>query len=79
MKSMLLAGAALAAVFAATGAQAATDGWYGAVDIGYSFPFKISTTSGTPATGFNTEKFGLSPNGTADIRVGYQVQQQLAR
>ena len=67
MKSILFAGAALAAVFAATGAQAATDGWYGAVDIGYNFPFKMSATGGS-----NNAKFGLSSNGLADVRVGYK-------
>src|SRR5215216_5023119 len=36
MKLTLLAGAAFAAVFAASGAQAGSpDGWYGAVDVGY--------------------------------------------
>src|SRR6185295_5447980 len=47
MKFKLLAGAALAAVFAATGA-AAQVGWYGAVDLGYHWPETTSfdTTSG---------------------------------
>jgi opacity protein-like surface antigen len=38
MKFNLLAGAALAAVFAASGASAQDTGWYGAVDLGYHWP-----------------------------------------
>ena len=37
MKLKLLAGAAMAAVFAASGA-AAQEGWYGAVDLGWHWP-----------------------------------------
>src|SRR5262249_27495349 len=40
MKLKLMAGAALAAMFAAGAAQAEPDGWYGAGDLGYHRPHK---------------------------------------
>ena len=45
MKFKLLAGAALAAVFAASGASAQVAGWYGAVDLGYHLPEGIEADS----------------------------------
>ena len=49
MRIKLLAGAALAAVLAASGASAAENGWYGAVDIGWhvtdSYEMKSSFTA----------------------------------
>ena len=46
MKFTLLAGAALAAVFAASGASAqVVNGWYGAVDVGWHRPEGIEATS----------------------------------
>ena len=61
MKFKLLAGAALAAVFAATGASAQSSwshdwstwnniGWYGAVDLGYHWPDGISGSSSNRLT-----------------------------
>jgi len=53
MKFKLLAGAAVAAVFAASGAAAQTDynpvGWYGAVDLGYHWPesSEFNTSAGS--------------------------------
>jgi OOP family OmpA-OmpF porin len=44
MKFKLLAGAAMAAVFAASGAVAQV-GWYGAADIGYHWPEGIKADS----------------------------------
>ena len=50
MKTRLLAGAALAAVFTASGASAqAINGWYGALDLGWHRPEGIQTTSSNPA------------------------------
>jgi opacity protein-like surface antigen len=48
MKFKLLAGAALAAVFAASGASAQV-GWYGAVDLGYHWPDGIEGSSSNNA------------------------------
>jgi OOP family OmpA-OmpF porin len=48
MKFKLLAGAALAAVFAASGASA-QEGWYGAIDLGYHWPEGIEATSSNNA------------------------------
>ena len=72
MKSMLLARSGPCGWGQGPGAQAATDGWYGAVDIGYSLPFKVGTTSGTASTGYNPESIGMGNDGTADVRVGYK-------
>ena len=49
MKFKLLAGAALAAVFAASGASAQVAGWYGAVDLGYHLPEGIEADSSNKA------------------------------
>jgi len=56
MKFKLLAGAAMAAVFAASGAAAQVYlpyGWYGAVDLGYHWP-----------TGIDADSSNLAANGT---------------
>ena len=49
MKLKLLAGAAMAAVFAA-GTASAQEGWYGAVDIGWHMPidFEVTSTNNAP-------------------------------
>ena len=49
MKFKLLAGVALAAVFAAAGASAQETGWYGALDLGYHWADGINATSSNPA------------------------------
>ena len=52
MKIKLLAGIALAAVCAASGASAQDTGWYGAVDAGYHWPTGIDAqSSGNAADG----------------------------
>ena len=48
MKLKLLAGAAMAAAFAASGAMA-QEGWYGAVDLGYHWPTEFKVTSSNNA------------------------------
>jgi len=75
MKFKLLAGAALAAVFAATGA-AAQVGWYGAADIGYHWPETMKTRSSTnnPAIGAPTSwDVGQKSDWAGFGRVGYQL------
>src|ERR1700709_583952 len=74
MKLNLLAGAAIAAAFVATGASAQV-GWYGAVDLGYHWPDGIKgTSSNNSATGnpyiwdFNQED-----DWAAFARLGYQL------
>ena len=42
MNTKLLAGAALAAVFAASGASAADPGWYGAIDLGAHHTYGVN-------------------------------------
>ena len=49
MKFKLLAGAALAAVFAASAASAQDTGWYGALDLGYHWADGINAKSSNPA------------------------------
>ena len=49
MKLQLLAGVALAAVFAAGAASAQETGWYGAVDLGYHWPTEFETQSSNNA------------------------------
>ena len=68
MKFKLLAGAALAAVFAASGA-AAQVGWYGAIDLGYHWPdtTEFDTTAG-PTVNIHTQD-----DWAAFARLGYQV------
>jgi opacity protein-like surface antigen len=53
MKFKLLAGAAMAAVFAASGASAQEVGWYGAVDLGYHWPEGVDAESSNNAANGN--------------------------
>ena len=70
MKFKLLAGAALAAVFAATGASAQDTGWYGAVDLGQHWPegMETATTNGS-AYRWN---FNQANDWAGFARLGYQ-------
>ena len=68
MKCKLLAGAALAAVFSATGA-AAQVGWYGAVDLGYHWP---ETTSFDTSAGRNID-VKIQDDWAGFARLGYQL------
>ena len=88
MKFKLLAGVAMAAACAASGA-AAQEGWYGAVDLGYHFPREYDNTSSNnaPISGrpysweFNQEKdwagfarlgYQLNPHWRVELEVGYR-------
>jgi OOP family OmpA-OmpF porin len=70
MKLKFLAGAALAATFAASGAYAQDAGWYGAVDVGAHQPehFSIHTAS------FPSQQVNLHQDGdwVGFARVGYR-------
>ncbi|MDP3100716.1 MAG: porin family protein, partial [Phenylobacterium sp.] len=74
MKFKLLAGAALAAVFAASGASA-QEGWYGAIDLGYHWPEGIEATSSNNA--LNAAPYSWTFNQEEDwagfARLGYQL------
>ncbi|HWT50886.1 MAG TPA: outer membrane protein, partial [Caulobacter sp.] len=74
MKLNLLAGAALAAVFAASGVSAQETGWYGAVDLGYHWPQSIKTESdGNAPDGAHYHWAWKSDNDwTGFVRLGYQ-------
>ena len=76
MKVKLLAGAALAAVFAASGACAQDSGWYGAADIGahYMEPlnFVVSDPGLTPPVEHWTARV-QEYDWTAFARLGYRV------
>src|ERR1700761_8180512 len=74
MKFKLLAGAAMAAVFAASGASAET-GWYGAADIGYHWPEGMQLNSSNLAANGNQYiwRFNQDTDYTAFLRLGYQV------
>ena len=70
MKTKLLVGAALAAVFAASGASAQTLlGWYGAIDAGAHYPLDIA--AGNANAQYNSKWQDYS-GWTADGRLGYQ-------
>src|SRR5204863_7558492 len=86
MKFKLLAGAALAAVFAA-GSASAQEGWYGAVDLGYHWPeqFLLKSTANPPNgpfkwdmdqqekwTGFARLGYQFTPHWRAEIEAGYR-------
>ena len=80
MKFKLLAGAALAAVFAASGAYAQDTGWYGAVDLGWHTPQDIQATGSNPGTGTSAPTsfpynwdFAPSDDWAGFARVGYKV------
>ena len=88
MKLNLLAGAALAAVFAASGVSAQETGWYGAVDLGYHWPQSVKTESDQNApdgahyhwawksekdwTGFVRLGYQFNPNWRAEVEGGYR-------
>ncbi len=75
MKFKLLAGAALAAVFAASGASAQEVGWYGAVDLGYHWPDGIDGESSNNAAGGSPYNwtFNQEEDWTGFARLGYQL------
>ena len=74
MKLNLLAGAALAAVFAASGVSAQETGWYGAVDLGYHWPQSIKSTSNQtlPDAEFAHWAWKSEKDWTGFVRLGYQ-------
>jgi OOP family OmpA-OmpF porin len=73
MKFKLLAGAALAAVAAASGASAA-EGWYGAVDLGYHMPNSLKADSSNNAANGQPYRwrFDQKDDWAAFARLGYQ-------
>lgn len=74
MKLNLLAGAALVAVFAASGVSAQETGWYGAVDLGYHWPQAIKTQSNQtlPDGEFAHWSWKSEKDWTGFVRLGYQ-------
>lgn len=74
MKLNLLAGAALAAVFAASGVSAQETGWYGAVDLGQHWPQSISTESNQtlPDGEYAHWAWKTDKDWTGFVRLGYQ-------
>jgi len=75
MKFKLLAGAALAAVFAASGASAQSTGWYGAVDLGYHWPEGIegqASNNGANGTPYSWD-FNQEDDWAGFARLGYQL------
>jgi OOP family OmpA-OmpF porin len=75
MKFKLLAGAAMAAVCAASATGAAAQvGWYGAVDLGYHWPESLeATSSGNAANGIPyTWEFNQEKDWAGFARLGYQ-------
>ncbi|MBU4435304.1 MAG: outer membrane beta-barrel protein, partial [Alphaproteobacteria bacterium] len=74
MKFKLLAGAALAAVFAASGVSAQETGWYGAVDLGYHSPAGLKTESdGTAPDGAHYHyEWAADKDWAGFVRLGYQ-------
>ena len=75
MKTKLLAAAALATVFAASGASAQAIGWYGAVDIGGHFPQDIRANSSATLPGSSSTaawKWRPDAGFIGDLRLGYQ-------
>jgi outer membrane protein OmpA-like peptidoglycan-associated protein len=80
MKSRLLAGAAMAAAFAATGASAqVTSGFYGALDLGYHRPEGIETESTLIAP--DQRRYDWTFDSEEDFagfaRIGYRLSPQL--
>jgi OmpA-OmpF porin, OOP family len=75
MKFKLLAGAALAAVFAASGASAQNVGWYGAVDLGYHWPDSIDADSSNNAINGAAYSWDISQEDdwAGFARLGYQL------
>src|SRR6266851_617607 len=93
MKLKLLAGAAVATVFATSGALAQdapwnwaanTPGWYGAIDLGIhqvqSLPLNINGQSPDGSTGFINDGFRVKTSSVdfaAFARIGYRVMPHL--
>ncbi|MCI3135408.1 outer membrane protein, partial [Phenylobacterium aquaticum] len=75
MKFKLLAGAALAAVFAASGAAAQEPGWYGAVDLGYHTPEGAEMTSSNNSASGAPYNWDLTQKDdwAGFARLGYQL------
>ncbi|HQP20300.1 MAG TPA: outer membrane beta-barrel protein, partial [Phenylobacterium sp.] len=75
MKFNLLAGAALAAVFAASGASAQDTGWYGAVDLGYHWPEGAEFESSNNAINGAPYRWDLQQQDdwAGFARLGYQL------
>ena len=75
MKFKLLAGAALAAVCAASGASAQDAGWYGAVDLGYHWPDSFELESKNTSANGKPYVWNLSQeeDWTGFARLGYRV------
>src|SRR5579862_4709256 len=80
MKFKLLAGAAVAAVLAASGTAAVAEtylplGWYGAIDLGYHWPEGIKAdSSNLAANGIKTTwRFNQQDDYAVFARLGYQV------
>ena len=79
MKFKLLAGAAMLAAFAATGASAqAPTGFYGAVDLGYHKPEGIDAESSNNAPDGRRYDWNFSPEDdfTGFARIGYRLSPQ---
>src|SRR6478735_2811120 len=74
MKLKLLAGVALAAVFAAGSASAQDIGWYGAVDLGYHWPESMGTESqlNAPDNAHYHWQWSADEDWTGFVRLGYQ-------
>jgi opacity protein-like surface antigen len=75
MKFKLLAGAALAAVFAAGSAAAADAGWYGAIDLGYHWPEGIKSAKSSNPSALGQPyiwNFNQEDDWTGFARLGYQ-------
>ena len=76
MKIGLMAGAAIAALFAASGASAQTaqPGWYGALDLGYHFPvnrwYKGSNVA--PDGQYYNWQFDPKDDFAGFVRLGYR-------
>ena len=72
MKMKLMAGVALAAATAASGAWALNDGWYGAIDVGAHqlSPLESVPTSDSSAAPF---KYKTKPDVLGFGRIGYQL------
>ena len=74
MKLQLLAGVALAAVFAAGAASAQETGWYGAVDLGYHWPEGINSESelNAPDGARYHYTWSTDEDWAGFVRLGYQ-------
>src|SRR5438128_11910296 len=77
MKTRLLAGAALAAVFAASGASAQDTGWYGALDLGWHSTRTINFHAANGLPGDPPIKADLKDSWAGFARVGYKLSPHL--